>query len=118
MSRSNSGDAPHPPIDVQSLLNHEFEYYVWFRGHSHRLRYQRHEAIDEVIGHFIVASGAGEAGDPDRVYVFRDFELWLTLTIRKWDMPGRREFIALNHWLHEEESFVVEFGDTFFGPGE
>ena len=34
------------PIDVEALLNHEFEYYIWFRGHSHRLEYQRHENID------------------------------------------------------------------------
>lgn len=25
------------PIDVESPLEHQFEYYVWFRGHSHRL---------------------------------------------------------------------------------
>lgn len=25
------------PIDVDVLLDHQFEYYIWFRGHSHRL---------------------------------------------------------------------------------
>ncbi|MEZ6035673.1 MAG: hypothetical protein R3C17_21460 [Planctomycetaceae bacterium] len=99
------------PIDVEALMDHEFEYYIWFRGNSHRLEYQRHENIDAVIGRFIVESGAGEAGDQDQVYVFRDFELWLTLQVVKWNEPGRLEFTARNHWLNTAETMVFEFDD-------
>ena len=99
------------PIDVEALLDHQFEYYIWFRGHSHRLAYQRHENIDAAIGRFIVESGAGEAGDQDKVYVFRDFELWLTMQVAKWDEPGRLEFKARNHWLNDDENMAFEFDE-------
>ena len=99
------------PIDVEALLNHEFEYYIWFRGHSHRLEYQRHENIDAAIGRFIVESGAGEAGDQDKVYVFRDFELWLTMQVVKWNEPGRLEFTAWNHWLNDDETMTFQFDE-------
>ena len=99
------------PIDVEALLDHQFEYYIWFRGHSHRLEYQRHENIDAAIGRFIVESGAGEAGDQDKVYVFRDFELWLTMQVAKWNEPGRLEFNARNHWLNDDETMAFEFGE-------
>jgi hypothetical protein len=99
------------PVDAESLLRHEFEYYIWFRGHSHRLKYQRHEDIDTVIGRFICESGAGEAGDQDKVYVFRDFELWLTMEVTKWDRPGQRDFVAWNHWLDTDEVMAFQFDD-------
>lgn len=99
------------PIDVEALLDHEFEYYVWFRGHSHRLEYQRHENIDAAIGQFIIESGAGEGGDMDKVYVFREFELWLSIQVVKWEEPGRREFTAWNHWLDAYEPMVFEFDE-------
>ena len=97
------------PIDVDELLDHQFEYYIWFRGHSHRLEHQRHENINEAIGRFIFESQAGEAGDQDKVYVFREFELWLTLQVVKWDPPTRREFTVRNHWLEDDETLVFEF---------
>ena len=99
------------PIDVDELLDHEFEYYIWFRGHSHRLDHQRHENINEAIGRFIFESQAGEAGDQDKVYVFREFELWLTLQVAKWDPPTRREFTVRNHWLEDDETLAFEFED-------
>ena len=99
------------PIDVEALLDHQFEYYVWFRGHSHRLHYQRHENIDDVIGRFIVESGAGEAGDQDKVYVFREVELWLTMQVVKWDDQGLREFKVRNHWLNDDETMTFEFDE-------
>ena len=99
------------PIDVEALLDHQFEYYIWFRGHSHRLEYQRHENIDAAIGRFIIESGAGEAGDQDKVYVFRDFELWLTMQVVKWNEPGRREFKARNHWMDDDETMTFEFDE-------
>ena len=99
------------PIDVEALLDYQFEYYVWFRGHSHRLDYQRHENIDDVIGRFINESGAGEAGDQDKVYVFREFELWLTMQVAKWDDTGLREFKVRNHWLNDDETMTFQFGD-------
>jgi hypothetical protein len=99
------------PIDVEALLDHQFEYYVWFRGHSHRLDYQRHENIDDVIGRFILESRAGEAGDQDRVYVFREFELWLTMQIEKWDDTGLREFKVRNHWLNDDETMTFQCND-------
>ena len=99
------------PIDVEALLDHQFEYYVWFRGHSHRLDYQRHENIDDVIGRFILESGAGEAGDQDKVYVFREFELWLTMQVATWDDTGLREFKVRNHWLDADETMCFQFGD-------
>ena len=99
------------PVDVEALLDHEFEYYVWFRGHSHRLEYQRHENIDAAIGQFIIESGAGEGGDMDKVYVFREFELWLSIQVVKWDEPCRREFTAWNHWLEAYEPMVFEFDE-------
>lgn len=99
------------PIDVEALLEHQFEYYVWFRGHSHRLEYQRHENIDAAIGRFVVESGAGEAGDKDKVYVFREFELWLTMQVHKWEEPGRREFTAWNHWLQANETMTFDFDE-------
>ena len=99
------------PIDVDELLDHEFEYYIWFRGHSHRLEHQRHENINEAIGRFIFESQAGEAGDQDKVYVFREFELWLTLQVVKWDPPHRREFAVRNHWLEDDETLAFEFED-------
>ena len=99
------------PIDVEALLDHQFEYYIWFRGHSHRLEYQRHENIDAAIGRFIVESGAGEAGDQDKVYVFRDFELWLTMQVAKWNEPGRREFTARNYWMDDDETMTFEFDE-------
>ena len=102
------------PIDVEALMDYEFEYYIWFRGHSHRLEYQRHENVDFAICRFISESGAGEAGDQDKVYVFRDFELWLTLQVVKWNEPGRLEFTAQNHWFNNEETMVFEFD----GPDE
>lgn len=97
------------PRDVEALLDHEFEYYIWFRGHSHRLQHQRHENIDLAIGRFILESGAGEAGDPDKVYVFREFELWLTMSVAQWDPPERREFLVRNHWLDADESMAFQF---------
>jgi hypothetical protein len=99
------------PVDIEALLNHEFEYYVWFRGHSHRLHYQRHEDIDLAIGRFIAKSGAGEAGDEDKLYVFRDFELWLTLHVCRWDQPGSREFAVRNHWLEADEIMRFELDE-------
>lgn len=99
------------PIDVEALLDYQFEYYVWFRGHSHRLDYQRHENINAAIGRFIVGSGAGEAGDQDKVYVFREFELWLTMQVAKWDEPGQREFKVRNHWMEADETMVIEFDE-------
>jgi hypothetical protein len=99
------------PIDVEALLDHQFEYYVWFRGHSHRLDYQRHENINDVIGRFILESGAGEAGDQDRVYVFREFELWLTMQVAKWDDAGLREFKVRNHWLNDDETMSFQCND-------
>ena len=99
------------PIDVEALLDHQFEYYIWFRGHSHRLHYQRHENIDAAIGRFIVESGAGQAGDQDRLYVFRDFELWLKMLVVKWDEPGRLEFKVRNDWLDADEPMVFEFDE-------
>ncbi len=98
-------------IDVDELLDHEFEYYIWFRGHSHRLEHQRHENINEAIGQFIFESHAGEAGDQDKVYVFREFELWLTLQVAKWDPPTSREFTVRNHWLEDDETLTFEFED-------
>lgn len=99
------------PIDIEELLNHEFEYYIWFRGHSHRLEYQRHENVNDAIGRSIIESGAGEAGDQDQVYVFRDFELWLTMQVVKWNEPGRLEFTARNHWLEADEPMIFEFDE-------
>lgn len=100
------------PIDVEALLDHAFEYYIWYRGHSHRLHQQRHENIDTAIGRFIFESGAGEAGDQDRVYVFREFELWLTLHVVRWDEPGSREFAVRNHWLNADETMTVAFDSS------
>ena len=99
------------PIDVEALLDHQFEYYIWFRGHSHRLQHQRHENIDDAIGRFILESGAGDAGDKDKVYVFREFELWLTMQISKWDEHGLREFAVRNHWLNDDETMTFQCGD-------
>jgi len=99
------------PIDVEALLDHEFEYYIWFRGHSHRLEYQRHENIDAAIGRFIIESCAGEGGDMDKVYVFREFEMWLSIQVVKWEEPGRREFTAWNHWLEAYEPMVFDFDE-------
>ena len=95
--------------DVNSLLDHTFEYYIWFRGHSHRLGRRRHHEVDAAVAEFVIASGAGHAGDQDCVYVFREFELWLTLSVTDWKRRGERVFRSFNHWLQASEVFSVSF---------
>lgn len=65
-----------------------------------------------MIGRFILESGAGEAGDQDKVYGFREFELWLTMQVAKWKDAGLREFKVRNHWLDAEETMSFPLGNT------
>ena len=97
--------------DIESLLGHMFEYYIWFRGHSHRLGCLRHEEVDAAIAQFVITAGAGDAGDQDCVYVFREFELWLTLSVVDFSRRGSRVFRAINHWLSTTEELSISFDE-------
>ena len=80
--------------DIEAALNHRFEYYVWFRGHDARFSHLRHEEIMVKIGQFVFEHSVGECSDPDPLYVFREYELWLELrvSVPANDTAQRRRF--------------------------
>ena len=110
-------------IDIEDALNHQFEYYLWFRGHDFRFSHWRHEEIMPEIGKFIFQHGVGEAGDHDPLYVFREYELWLELRVlaKKDETDQRRSFrmrsFTLN--LDEDVDFVrTRSADTATGQAD
>ncbi len=77
--------------DIDAALNHQFEYYVWFRGHDFRFSHWRHEEIMVRIGEFIFENHVGESGDQDSLYVFREYEIWLGLQVLPATKGGDRQ---------------------------
>ena len=96
-------------IDIEEALNHQFEYYVWFRGHDFRFSHWRHEEIMPEIGKFIFQHGVGEAGDLDPLYVFLEYELWLEFRVlpQKDETDQRRRFCMKSFTLNMDDE--VEF---------
>lgn len=96
--------------DIEAALNHQFEYYVWFRGHDFRFSHWRHEEIMHRIGEFIFENRVGESGDQDPLYVFREYELWLELRVfpATEENDRQRRFRMKSFTLHldDEVTFV------------
>ena len=95
-------------IDIEDALNHQFEYYVSFRGHDSRFSHWRHEEIMPEIGKFIFKHGVGESSDQDPLYVFREYELWLELRVlaKKDETDQRRSFRMRSFTLNLDEDVV------------
>ena len=99
-------------VDVQALMDYEFQYSIWYRGHSRSLKHQRHELIDSVIQEFLKQTFADEHGACDPFYVFRDAELWLTIRVTSHTETGGQIFRAYNHWLKCVESLTLITDET------